>query len=188
MQAAPAIAPTIADLWQEFATPLRRYLKSRVGSAADADDLLQEVFLRIHRQLPKLRDPARMQGWIYRIARNAVIDFHRTRRENAPLEKEPADADPEGRDAIDLAPTLRRFIAALEPAYREPLIRHAFQGQPIAEVAIALGLTESATKSRIRRTRLQLREMLDHCCRFEFDRRGAVIEAIPRAACDCDES
>jgi hypothetical protein len=43
----------------------------------------------------------------------------------------------------------------------------------------------TATKSRVRRARLMLREMLDQCCRFEFDQRGRVIEAIPRDGCDC---
>jgi len=180
--------PNIEALWREFAMPLRSFLRGRTGSAADADDLLQEVFLRLHRQLPKLRDPARLQGWIYRIARNVVIDHHRRRRHTEPLLHDPEAeaADPEGRDSLDLSSTLRRFIDALEPEYREPLIRHVYQGQPLAEVAAALGLTEAATKSRVRRARLQLRDMLERCCRFEFDRRGTVIDAIPHAACDCD--
>ncbi|MBE7538360.1 MAG: hypothetical protein HS122_08115 [Opitutaceae bacterium] len=55
----------------------------------------------------------------------------------------------------------------------------------LEEVALALNLSLPATKSRIRRARLLLRRMLDACCRFEFDRRGRMIEAVPRGACDC---
>lgn len=86
---------------------------------------------------------------------------------------------------MDLTPFLRRFVAALAPEYREPLMRHEFQGESMEEIAVALGLTLTATKSRVRRARLQLRAMLDACCRFEFDQRGRVIEAIPKAACNC---
>lgn len=172
-------------LWREFSVPLRRFLRARTHTAADAEDLLQEVFIRIQKRLPELRDPVKLQGWVYRIARNVVIDHYRTRREHRPLDFEVEAADPEGRDAVDLSGVLRKFIATLPPAYREPLVRHEFQGEPMAEVAAALGLTLTATKSRVRRARLLLREMLDQCCRFEFDRRGRVIEATPRAKCDC---
>ncbi|MGH8020440.1 MAG: sigma-70 family RNA polymerase sigma factor [Opitutaceae bacterium] len=172
-------------LWREFAAPLRKFLRSRTRTEADAEDLLQDVFVRIQKRLPGLQEPAKLQGWVYRIARNAVIDHYRARRQHMPLDFEVETDDPTGRDAVDLTPALRRFVAALPPACREPLVRHEFQGEALQEVAAALGLSLTATKSRVRRARLMLREMLDRCCRFEFDRRGKVIEATPRDMCDC---
>lgn len=172
-------------LWQEFSAPLRQFLRARTHSEADAEDLLQDVFVRIQKRLPGLREPAKLQGWVYRIARNAVIDHYRSRREHLPLDFELEAGDPAGRDVVDLSASLRKFIAALPPAYREPLIRHEFQGEALQDVATTLGLSLTATKSRVRRARLMLREMLDQCCRFEFDRRGRVIEATPRAPCSC---
>lgn len=172
-------------LWHEFSAPLRKFLRARTHTEADADDLLQDVFVRIQKSLPALREPAKLQGWVYRIARNAVIDHYRTRREHLSLDFELEAEDPEGRDVVDLSGSLRKFIAALPAAYREPLVRHAFQGEAMQDVAAALGLSLTATKSRVRRARLMLREMLDQCCRFEFDQRGHVIEAIPRAPCAC---
>lgn len=186
---APSIPPefeaSAAGLWREFSTPLRHFLRARTASTADADDLLQEVFVRIQQRLPHLRDPAKLQGWVYRIARNAVIDYYRTRKKHVPLDFEPEPQDPAGRDAVDLTPALRSFIACLPPEYRDPLVRHEFQGEELADVAAALGLSLTATKSRVRRARLMLRGMLDRCCRFEFDHRGRVIEATPRARCEC---
>lgn len=177
----------VEALWRDLAGPLRGFLRARVRTEADADDLLQDVFVRIQRRLPELRDPARLQGWVYRIARNAVVDHYRARKDHDPLEIEPEAEDPTGQDVVDLTPTLRSFIAALPAAYREPLIRHEFQGEPLQDVAEALGLSLTAVKSRVRRARAKLREMLDQCCRFEFDRRGRVIEATPRASgCGCD--
>jgi len=182
---ASAAAPPVAGLWRELAMPLRRFIRARTSTAADADDLLQEVFVRIQQRLPDLRDPAKLQGWVYRIARNTIIDHHRKRRPESPLDFEIATDDPAGQSAVDLTPALRRFLAALPATYREPLVRHAFQGEALPEVAAALGLSLTATKSRVRRARLLLREMLDRCCRFEFDRRGRVINATPRGECDC---
>ena len=181
----PKVRPAAEVLWREFSAPLRKFLRARTHTKADAEDLLQEIFIRIQKRLPDLREPARLQGWVYRIARNTVIDHYRTRREHLPLDFDLEAADPEGRDAVDLSASLRKFIAALPPAYREPLVRHEFQGEPLQEVATALGLSLTATKSRVRRAHLMLREMLDQCCHFEFDQRGKVIEAIPRTACQC---
>jgi RNA polymerase sigma-70 factor (ECF subfamily) len=177
-----------AALWREFSAPLRSFLRARTRSDADADDLLQDIFVRIQKRLPGLRDPAKLQGWIYRIARNAVIDHYRARREHVPLDFELESEDPEGRDLVDLSHSLRRFIAALPAQYREPLVRHEFQGEPMQEVATALGLSLTATKTRVRRARMMLRKMLDQCCRFEFDRLGRVIEAVPRVKDACDSS
>jgi RNA polymerase sigma-70 factor, ECF subfamily len=185
-------APTAAaekteSLWREFATPLRNFLRRRTHSESDAEDLLQEIFIRIQKRLPTLHDTSKIQGWVYRIARNAVIDHYRTRREHLPIDFELESDDPEGAADVDLRPSLKSFIAELPAPYREPLIRHEFQGESLEEVAQALSLSITATKSRVRRARLMLRAMLDRCCRFEFDRRGRVIEAIPRAkaACAC---
>lgn len=94
--------------------------------------------------------------------------------------------DPIGRDAVDLTPTIRQFIASLPESYRTPLIRHEFQGEPLKNVADALGLSLTATKSRVQRARHMLRGMLDRCCTFEFDRRGKVISATPKSTCVCD--
>lgn len=172
-------------LWREFSSPLRNFLRQRTRSKADAEDLLQEVFVRIQKRLPTLHDTSKIQGWVYRIARNAVIDHYRVRREHVPLNFEPESEDPAGENVVDLRPSLRRFIADLPPTYREPLVRHEYQGESIEEVATALGLSVTATKSRVRRARIMLRDMLDRCCRFEFDRRGRVIEATPRLRCPC---
>lgn len=172
-------------LWREFAQPLRRFLRARTRNEADADDLLQEVFMRIHKSITSLQHPAKLQGWVYRIARNAVIDYYRARSIAAPVERAALAVDPEGFGVVDLTPTLKRFVADLPPAYREPLVRHEFQDEPLQEIATQLGLSLTAVKSRVRRARLMLREMLDRCCRFEFDRRGRVIAATPRSDCHC---
>jgi len=176
----------IEALWREFSAPLRNFLRARTGSAADADDILQDVFVRVSKQLPTLRDTSKLQGWVYRIARNALIDRYRRKRELVPLAPDTPEDDLNGQNLVDLTPSLRRFIAQLPPIYREPLVRHEFQGEPLNNIATSLGLTLTATKSRVRRARLILREMLERCCRFEFDRRGRVIEASPRVESDCE--
>lgn len=176
---------TVEELWTEFSIPLRAYLATRTRNGADADDLLQDVFLRIHSNLSKLHRPEKLQGWVYRIARNALVDYYRGRRDLEDLREVPAPDASSNKDAVDLTPTLRRFVAQLPPMYREPLERYEFRGMELKEVAKDLGLSLTAAKSRVQRARSLLRAMLIECCKFEFDRRGRVIEATARQRCDC---
>lgn len=178
--------PDAAALWREFSGPLLRFLRARVRSATDADDLLQAVFLKVQRGLPSLRDAGKLQGWIYQIARHAVIDFYRRRRPEEPVSELPELAESlDGEDEVDLRPAIRRMVAALPPDFRDAIVLTEFQGVSQIELAERLGLSVSGAKSRVQRARARLRLMLDECCHFEFDRRGKVIDAVPRQGCSC---
>jgi RNA polymerase sigma-70 factor (ECF subfamily) len=182
---APAI-PHVEDLWREFQDPIRRFLHARIANAADADDLLQRIFLRVHQGLPALHDTGKIQGWIYQIARNAVVDYYRRRRTEELRAELPELAQSlDGEDEVDLRPAIRRMVAALPTEYRDAIVLTEFQGLSQVELAARLGISVPGAKSRVQRARGKLRQMLDDCCRFEFDRRGKVIEAIPRNGCEC---
>ena len=79
MPAEPDIGLDTARVWEEFAKRLRAFIAGRVSNAADVDDVLQTVYLRIHTRLPSLRSGTRLEVWLYRITRNAIIDFYRAR-------------------------------------------------------------------------------------------------------------
>ncbi len=183
----PPGLPALEMLWRDFAGPLRGFLRSRVRNDADADDLLQIVFLKVQRGLPGLRDAGKLQGWIYQIARRAIADLHRRGPREEPVADFPDLAESlDGEDEVDLRPAIRRMIAALPEESREAIVLTEFQGISQAELAARLGLSVSGAKSRVQRARAQLRRMLDECCRFEFDRRGRVIEAVSRdPRCEC---
>src|SRR5450432_3268042 len=183
-----APAPALEQLWSEFAIPLRAFLRGRVRSPADAEDLLQDVFLKVHQRIGDLRDAAKLEGWLYQIARNAVIDHYRRQRPAEQLTDDFAAGSGavDINDEIDLRPAIRRMLEALPVKYRDALILTEFRGQTQREAAAALGVSVTAVKSRVQRARALLRRMLDDCCRFEFDRRGRVIDAIPRdGGCEC---
>ncbi|MBE7538356.1 MAG: hypothetical protein HS122_08090 [Opitutaceae bacterium] len=72
-------------------------------------------------------------GWIYSIARNAVIDHYRMRREQVPLDFELESDDRTESDRLDFTPVVRKFAATLPPQYRRPLIRHDLHGETMEE-------------------------------------------------------
>jgi len=179
---------TLEQIWHEFAEKLGRYIRTRVSDPATAEDILQDVFLRIQRRIGQLQDPARLEGWIYFIARNAIIDHYRTRKETVEVpETLPAEPDSRDGELEELKASFRRMIYSLPEPYREAVILTEFRGMTQQKLADRLGISLSGAKSRVQRGRAQLKQMLDECCTFEFDRRGKVIDCVPRREFGCKE-
>jgi RNA polymerase sigma-70 factor (ECF subfamily) len=176
-------------LWGEFADQLGGFLRARVATEAEAEDLRQDVFLKLQKQLESERTIHDLGAWLYRTARNAVIDHYRTRKNGEPIDESIPDEETTHRD-LDLGPLMasfRRMIHALPDGYREAVLLADIEELPHKEVAERLGLSLSATKSRVQRGRTMLRESLDACCRFERDPRGSVIDCTPHSPPSCRE-
>jgi RNA polymerase sigma-70 factor (ECF subfamily) len=174
---------TTEEVWEEFSDRLRSFIRARVASDADADDLLSDVFVKVHTRIDGLRDDERIASWLYRITRNAVIDHYRRRRENTELVDLPEPDEP-GNDAEQaIASDLRGMVDDLPDTYREALVLTEFEGLSQVEMADRLGLSVSGAKSRVQRARGMLRDELLACCHFEFDRRGNLIDFAPKRAC-----
>jgi RNA polymerase sigma-70 factor, ECF subfamily len=179
---------TVENIWHEFAEKLRGFIRRRVGDEATADDLLQDVFVKIASRISTLDDPGKLQGWIFLIARNAIVDHYRTRKETVEvpetLPDESAADDPE---LEPLKAAFQRMIQALREPYREAVTLTELEGLTQKELAARLGISLSGAKSRVQRGREQLRQTLLDCCRFEFDRRGHVIDCTPHREEGCPE-
>jgi RNA polymerase sigma-70 factor, ECF subfamily len=182
------MTPTVENIWHGFSIKLGQFIRSRVSDAAVAEDILQDVFLKIHRQLGQLDDPTKLQSWIYLIARNAIIDHYRTRKQTTEVpESLPAEAPSDDPELDGLKAAFRRMIHSLPEPYREALILTEFQGLTQKQLAERTGISLSGAKSRVQRGRNQLKDRLLACCRFEFDARGRVMDCEPRSGNGCPE-
>jgi RNA polymerase sigma-70 factor (ECF subfamily) len=187
--------PATEAVWSQLSNDLRRFIRRRVADDQTADDLLQETFVRIHRGIASLDDAGQLAPWVYRIARNVVYDHYRAKAH--PVEPL-GDTDPaaDGKDRFDdsqcrCAEWTGELIGQLPETYREAIRLSEVEGLSQQEVADRLGLSLSAAKSRIQRGRAMLRDVLDRCCHFEFDRRGNLLDIDPkpdRTVCkSCDD-
>jgi RNA polymerase sigma-70 factor (ECF subfamily) len=173
-------------VWNNLNTCLQQFIRRRVPDMATADDLLQDVYLKVHTRVDTLRDPDRLESWVYQIARNVINDYYRTQR---PLDEitEMIPA-PEADDADDpvierLRVGVRQMIDLLPDEYREAILLTEYQGLTQQQMAQRLGISLPAAKSRVQRGKKMLREYLLLCCRFQFDRLGKVIDYHPRNPC-----
>ncbi len=176
-------------VWDRYADRLRAFLRTRVSSPEDAEDLLQELFVRVHTGLCCREAAASLEKWIYRVARNLVIDHYRSRKSHEPLADEVASPYGAGEEEDDpaarIALSLRETVDELPPPYRDALVEVEYEGRSPAEYAARAGISLPAAKSRILRARGKLKELLLECCHFELDRLGGIVNYEKRCV-ECD--
>ena len=178
------------QIWQEYHHRLHGFIQSRVGDTSLADDILQDVFVRIHAKVGTLQDLGKLESWLYQITRNVIIDYYRSRRPTEQLPETLGSSEEVYEEALvtRLASDVREMVEALPEPYREALVLTSYEGLSQKELAKRLGLSYSGAKSRVQRARERVKDMLMTCCHFEFDRRGTVIDYYDHCCCCATES
>ena len=165
------------ESWQVLGQRLGVYIGRRLP-AQDVDDVLQDVLLRIHKNVRYLNDDSRFGPWVYSVARNAVIDRLRKKQPGSTdIEPDSLPAAVDGDDEQALIGCVTPFVARLPEAYRHAITLVELQGLSQADAANIEGISLSGMKSRVQRGRRMLREMFEECCALTIDARGRVIEA-----------
>ena len=182
------IVATTEQIWHGLHDRLLRTIRRHVADTASAEDILQDVFLKIHLRIGSLRDEERLEGWVYQIVRNAIVDHRRHQRPGGPLPEElvdPATADDDDGDspARQLIPFIRETVAGLPEPYREALLLTEYGGLTQQQLAERVGISLSGAKSRVQRGRERLKQVLLDCCHVELDRRGGIIDYQGHCAC-----
>jgi RNA polymerase sigma-70 factor, ECF subfamily len=171
-------------LWETFNIPLQQFIRRRVRDQHSAEDILQDVFLKIHLRIDTLHSQERIASWIYQITRNAIADYYRSQRPAVDLpETLVAPNDLADDDLVrELLPCVAAMVDALPTAYREALRLTEYQGLSQKALSQRLGISFSGAKSRVQRARAKLKQQLLDCCHFQFDHAGRIIDYQPRCA------
>jgi RNA polymerase sigma-70 factor, ECF subfamily len=178
---------TTEQIWEDFHTPLRQFIRIRVRDEQQTDDLLQEVFLKIHTHLDTVHTQERLGSWLYQIVRHVISDHYRSQQSKATTvlpddlaERLIVPEEPQENEVMQsLLPCILPMVHRLPWPYRQALLLTEVEGVSQKELATRLGLSFSGAKSRVQRARDKLRELLLDCCHFEFDRRGNIIDYTP---------
>jgi len=163
-------------IWQEYHSRLRAFILNRISDDAASDDILQNVFLKMHMGLDSLKDETKLKSWLYQITRNAIIDYFRSQKPTVDLLESLPQPETESGENVtqDLSQCLQPMIQHLPEDYREAVILSELKGFTQKDVAKMQGISLSGTKSRVQRGRAKLKEMLAECCRLEFDQSGRL--------------
>lgn len=159
--AAAAGVQLAVELFERYHEEVYGYLCGMLREPEWAEDLAQEAFLRVlqaRHRLPEVRNP---RAWLYRVATNVALNALRRRRRLAWLPwlaRDEACHTPDVAEQVAGQSALESALAALQPAYRAPLLLYAQYGLSPAEVAEALGLSEAAARKRIYRATEMFRQ------------------------------
>jgi RNA polymerase sigma-70 factor (ECF subfamily) len=177
---------------------MRSFVSRRVRSDADAEDIVQKVFLQMHRTVASLREADRLDAWLYQVARNAIVDHYRSparRREvpsgdaldMAPLLPAGLASGPPDTSALEQASAcLRPMVDRLPELYRRAITLVELGGRSQVEAARMEGVSVSGMKARVQRGRSRLKDMLLECCAVALGATGGVLDCEPQARKDTD--
>jgi RNA polymerase sigma-70 factor (ECF subfamily) len=181
-----SVEPSTETIWNIFSGQLRGFIRKRLDDPDEAEDILQEVFVKIHTRLHTLKDKNRLASWLFQITRNTLIDHLRTQSSTSAL---PANV-PDGKESSEdneaqhqIASYLMTLVSGLPEGYRQAVELYELAGMKQQEIGERLGLSHSGAKSRIQRGREMLKNALLDCCHFEFDRTGRIIDYRERQKC-----
>lgn len=176
-----ASPPCLLAAWSAHAAELRGYLRHQLDDPDTADDLLHEIVLRVLRQGGRFCAVEQPRAWLFQVARNAVTDHRRGRREFLPLSEElPAPAPGERAPVEQLGQCLPRVLAELSEEDRLALTLCDIEGLTQQALAERLGISLPGAKSRVQRARTRLQRRLVDVCQVRFDETGRVCCFTPR--------
>jgi len=170
----------LMNAWEKHEAELRAWLRSRLGNAHDAEDLLQDLFLKAMRQDRKFCEINNARAWLFEVARNAMADRLRLKKDQVELPDDLAAEHEESAAVESLAACLPRALSELSEDDREAITRCDLEGMTQEEYARLKGLTLPGAKSRVQRARKRLREHLTQACQVKFDDAGKVYSFVPR--------
>jgi RNA polymerase sigma-70 factor, ECF subfamily len=177
----------VAGIYAEFHQSMLAFIRSRIKSREDAEDILQNVFIKISANIHSLAEDEKLKSWIFTITRNSVIDYYRNKAQQKTTLSEGIGegivdlSDPDPTKGLDQC--VGSLINLLPDEYRDIIIESELKGIKQKDLAEQYGVAYSSMRSKVQRGRERLKELFYNCCHIETDRRGNVLEAQGRADC-----
>lgn len=163
-------------IWMEYHKELKHFVFSKIKDKDITNDILQDVFLKLHTKIDSLRNDEKLKPWLYQVTRNTITDHFRK-------EKFLVDVD-----SIDIQErnepqnTNEKFAACVQPhinklpaIYKEALTKTEFQNYSQLQLAEELNISYSGAKSRVQRAKELLKSYFKQCCNISNDRYGNIL-------------
>jgi len=162
---------TTTEVWETYADDVKRLIMSKVKNTQITNDLVQEVFIKVHTKLAMVKDERKVKSWLLSVSRNTVLDYFRTSDKEIPLEKAATSISDENY-AHSEKDCLPGIIKNLPQKYRNPLLLSDIKGLKQAEIASQLKLPLATVKSQIKRGRKLIVQGYMDCCDYKLNDKG----------------
>lgn len=173
-------------IWNQTQEKLKSFVFRYTRDRAVAEDIVQDVFLKVHSRLGQLKESEKLTGWIFQITRNTIADYFRSKSKT--IHTYDIDWENENKSLNDCVVTcLQDMMATLPGKYRDALELAELKNVSQLELAKALNISYSGAKSRVQRARQMLKDKMEAAYLIKFDAYGNVIVCEDRAPCACSE-
>lgn len=175
----------ITEVVQEFYNYLKAYIAQRVKDPSIADDLVQEVMIKLIESHQKSKEVQNIKAWLFQVSRNTIYDYYQKHKLEFNLTEDwdlPEEPDSE-LSKILVSDYVIPMIEMLPEKYSQPLMWADIDKVPQKEIAKKLDLGLSATKMRVQRARTHLKDLFTECCHLEYDKDGVFTGCIIKDSC-----
>ena len=183
----------LATIYSQFHQALLRFIKSKVNNHHDAEDILQNVFIKISSGINDLSRKEKLQSWIYTIARNSIIDYYRVagNKKDVVMRDDISESftlEEYNDTTKGLDCCLMNFMNLLPEEYKDLIIDVELNGVKQKELAQKYNLAYPSIRSRVQRGREKFKQLLLNCCSIESDNRGNILNVVSRGTCANEKS
>lgn len=174
----------IYTIWETYYKDLKAYVSKRVSNQEDANDIMQSVLIKITTYCEHKNDVTHIKAWLYRITQNTIIDnYKKAKQTTSKVNFVSLDLPNHQEYDENIFVWLHNFMNRLPKKYALPLYLSDIKGLPQKEVATKMGLTLTATKSRIQRARKMLKEKFEECGKVEPSEHQFLSYHITKTCC-----
>ena len=168
----------VENIYKEYNKLLMSFIVRRVPNRYVAEDILQEVFMKVINNLGQLKNYDKLKSWLFQIARNSIIDYYRHEKQVIEPEQEFIDKTyTYDEDAYTkLQVSVLMMIQQLPLKYRQALYLADYKGLTQKEISKKLAISYACAKGRVLRARKLMKKIYLDCCHFEFELKGKVID------------
>ena len=164
---------------------MKGFVQRRVRNMQDAEDIVQDVFVKAQLKSNQLKEAEKFTAWMYTMTRNSIMDYHRAKKKTIePSAFIQEDEYNEFNDCVNSC--IDNVITTLPVPYREALLLIEKENLPQKDLALRLGISYSGAKSRVQRARQMLKEKMESLYNIKTDGYGNVMVCEDRVPCGCN--
>jgi len=173
------------EIWEAYHSNLYSFIRHRVTNKEITEDILQDIFVNVHKKINTLKDNTKLESWLYQIARNSIVDYYRAKKPDQELPDWIAQPEIEYEEQIrkDLSGCLASMVSQLPTKYRQAVYMSEIEGKPQKLVAEKEGISLSGAKSRVQRGRDLLKTIFSDCCEIEINAKNQLVDYEKKSDC-----
>jgi len=171
------------DIWDKYNIYLLNFIKTKIDNEDIADDILQEISIKLFENLNKKTEIKNYKTWLFQVTRNTIADFYRKNKKRSEIGTNQIKT---GSGSNVCVCDLSGFIIQnyLPEKYSTPLYLSDVEQKPQKEIAEILNLSLTATKSRVQRGRKKLKELVGECVDISYNNRGQITDFQLKHNCE----